>query len=320
MNEKRVISLVRGGIGNQMFIYAASRRIALRNNARLSLVTDFFKNESHGRHFLLDMFSINADITNIKEADFPYSAVIHKFARKLDRHIYPFSRHYPHYLIERTKDYFGRRFPVDTRVLDTGIDDYLIVDGFFQNEAYFSDIRGIIKSDFTLKQPPNQGIQDIANEISASNSVCIHFRRTELEQKEMLKKHGQKRWMKGYTQGLGIDYYRKAIDIIENRIPSPRYFCFSDNPDWVRNNIHLPVPVTYITQNNTPSTCLGDIYLMNQCKHHIISHSTFGWWGAWLTANPDQIVVAPVNICSRPKPPDYPGRWTTIEVCQKKVP
>ena len=319
MNEKSVISFVRGGIGNQMFIYAASRRIAAMNDAKLVLVTDLFENETHGRHFLLDEFSINADTMKTSSAGIPYSQSKHHIARKLDRHIYPFSCHFPHYLIERNKNYFSRRVPVDTRILSARVNDYLFVDGFFQNESYFLDIKDIIKMEFTLKQEPDHVTAGIASEMNSSNSVCIHFRRTELEHKEMLEKHGHKHWMKGYTQGLGTDYYLNAIDLIESRVNSPTYFCFSDHSDWVRENIRLPVPVSYITHNNAQSNCHTDIYLMSQCSHHIISHSTFGWWGAWLAAKPGQVVIAPKNICSRPKPPDYPEGWTTIEVCQKKV-
>lgn len=319
MHAKRVFSIIRGGIGNQMFIYAASRRIAQRNNAKLYLITDSFENEPHGRQFLLNRFSITADTVSINDKTLPYSVTKHDLARKLDRQLYAINRHAPHYLIERTKNYLGKRVPVDRRVLAAKIDDYLFIDGYLQNELYFSDIRDVIRAEFQLRNEPNKPTRDISRRINASNSVCIHFRRTELEQKQMLAKHGNTHWMGGYKQGLGIDFYMQAIKMVENNVPSPEYYCFSDHPDWARENLDLGVPVNYVTENNTQNTCHEDIYLMSQCKHHIISHSTFGWWGAWLAGNPDKIVIAPENICSRPKPPDYPDSWKTIRVCQEKV-
>jgi hypothetical protein len=302
-----------------MFIYAASKQIAIKNNAKLILVTDLFENEPHGRHFLLDQFSISAEATSIKNPLLPYSERAHHIAGRLGRYFYLLSQPYPHYLIERTKNFFNKRVPVDARAIKINFEDFLVVDGFFQNEKYFSEIKDIIKLDFSLKNPPSKETQLMASEIKNSNSVCLHFRRTELEQKAMLEKHGQKKWLQGYPQGLGKDYYLKAIEIIEKKVSSPRYFCFSDHPEWVQENIDLSVPLTYISKNNTQTTCQEDIYLMSLCEHHIISHSTFGWWGAWLSDNPDQIVVAPVNTCGRPKPPDYPARWSVLEVCQRKV-
>lgn len=319
MKEKRVIAVVRGGLGNQMFIYAAARRIAIKNNAKLILLNDWFENEPHERHFLLDQFSISADITTTGDPTIPYSAQTHHRAEKLGRYYYLLSKTYPHYFVERTKSFLNARVPVDARALEVSFDDYLIVDGFFQNEKYFSDIKETIRSDFSLRKAPSEASLSLAEEIQSSNSVCIHFRRTELEQKAMLEKHGRKKWMKGYAQGLGVDYYLKAIEIIEKRVDSPRYFCFSDHPNWVRENVALPVPVTYVSQNNSQITCQEDIFLMAQCNHHIISHSTFGWWGAWLARNPNQSVVAPTNVCGRPKPPDYPETWITLEVCQRKI-
>ncbi len=319
MNEKRVIAFARGGIGNQMFIYAAARRVALRNGARLTLVTDSFENEVHGRHFLLDKFRISADSTTQEQAGVPYSSSIHKIAGKLNRYLHPFSAHFSHYLPERTKNLMGRRTPVDRRVLKVCVRDYLFLDGFFQNEGYFFDIRDTIRSDFMLKNEPGKTTTKLADEMRATESVCIHFRRTELEQQQMLEKHGHTKWVRGYPEGLGADFYAKALTLIEKNVRNPRYFCFSDHPEWVRDNMQLPVKVTYVSHNSTAETCHEDIYLMNQCRHHIISHSTFGWWGAWLASRPGQVVVAPMNVCGRPKPPDYPAGWKTIEVCLRKI-
>lgn len=319
MSAKQIIALVQGGIGNQLFIYAASRAVALRNNAELLLITDHFNNEPHGRQFLLDNYSIDAGITNLLDTRITYDKFSHALARKVNRYLKPLSLHHPRYLIERPKCLTGKHSQIDKRVLTAKVKDHLFLDGLFMDESYFMDVQDVIRTDFSLRTTPDAYTQDLATRIRASNSVCIHFRRTEIEFREMLNKNANKNRLGGYKQGLDDSYYRKAMEIIESSVEHPHYYCFSDHPEWVRNNIQLDAPFTIVSENNSQQDCYKDIYLMSQCKHHIISHSSFSWWGAWLSSNHDKIVVAPTNICGRPKPPYYPSSWEEIYVCQEKI-
>jgi hypothetical protein len=66
---------------------------------------------------------------------------------------------------------------------------------------------------------------------------------------------------------------------------------FSDEIEWVKQNLPLPGPVTY---RDAPG--LGDyedFYLLSQCQHQVIANSTFSWWAAWLNPNPDKLVAGP---------------------------
>jgi hypothetical protein len=317
MSDKQLVAFVRGGLGNQMFIYAAARRMAIENNARLILATQSYENEFQGRRFLLNHFSIAGQISCRDAVGVYYSSVNHKIATKIDRYLQPLSTHFPHYAVERRKSLLGRTDRFDKRILGIRFRDYLFMDGLFLDESYFSDIADIIRSDFRLKSPLTNLSRRLASEISQADSVCLHFRRTELEKEELVRKHQSRSGLSGYRQGLGIDYYLQALDIIDQKVDNPRYFVFSDYPDWVRKNIRLPISATHVSHNTDPSRAYEDIYLMSQCRHHIISHSTYGWWGAWLANRPDHIVIAPRNTYGRPKPPYYPRSWITIDVQQK---
>ena len=61
---------------------------------------------------------------------------------------------------------------------------------------------------------------------------------------------------------------------------------------WVKDNIKIAFPVTYIESNNNDKGEY-DMYLMSKCKHFIISNSGFSWWAAWLNNSADKIVIAP---------------------------
>jgi hypothetical protein len=89
------------------------------------------------------------------------------------------------------------------------------------------------------------------------------------------------------------EYYREAVAYIRQKTADPVFFIFSDDIQWVKDNLPLPGAV-YVT-GNTGLTGFRDMQLMSCCKHHIIANSTFSWWGAWLNQTPGKIVVAPAK-------------------------
>ena len=89
-----------------------------------------------------------------------------------------------------------------------------------------------------------------------------------------------------------IDYYRKAIKIINSKIDDPVYFVFSDDIDWCKQNLKIKHRVYFIDWNKGRDS-YKDMVLMSKCKHNIIANSSFSWWGAWLNNNPQKLVIAP---------------------------
>ena len=97
-----------------------------------------------------------------------------------------------------------------------------------------------------------------------------------------------------YIGFCSLDYYKAAINQMMNKIKDPVFFIFSDDIDWVKNNLLFASQSIFVDHNkNTES--YNDMRLMSLCKHHIIANSSFSWWGAWLNPNPDKLVIAPKN-------------------------
>ena len=46
-------------------------------------------------------------------------------------------------------------------------------------------------------------------------------------------------------------------------------------------------------KDETNSSSVEEIILMSKCKNHIISNSSFSWWGTWLCQKNDQINISP---------------------------
>jgi len=89
-----------------------------------------------------------------------------------------------------------------------------------------------------------------------------------------------------------LDYYQKAVNYIYQKIPDCHFYIFSDDHSWVCENFKLDYPVTMVDHNDADKD-YEDLRLMSLCKYNIIANSSFSWWGAWLNANPEKIVLCP---------------------------
>ena len=117
------------------------------------------------------------------------------------------------------------------------------------------------------------------------NSVAIHARRGDLL--------GQN----GYCYKYG--YFKRAVSFIKKQVKSPVFvfFCDPSSVSWSRENLSVfglnAKDQIYFVDWNKGDTSFRDMQLMTDCKHNIITESTFGWWGAYLNQNPDKITCSP---------------------------
>jgi hypothetical protein len=179
----------------------------------------------------------------------------------------------------------------------------IILDGYWQSEEYFKDIRDIILDDLTLLSSPDKENKKMLKRINISNSVCLHVRRDDYVSNPLLQKfHGN----------LTQDYYKKAIGSICDRISDPEFFIFSDEPEWCKRNISTNRPHTYVDING-PDKAPEDLRLMSACKHFIIANSSFSWWAAWLAEKDGTIIIAPKRWYREKDEGDIvPKRWLRI--------
>jgi hypothetical protein len=274
-----VIVRLKGGIGNQLFIYAAARRLALANNHELLLddVSGFVNDIKFKRRYQLDHFNILSRKANSNERLEPFSR-IRRFLKKIYNYFLPFKN--KNYLKKDDSNF-------DKRIMNLKIKDKLYLEGYFQSEKYFKDIDFQIRKDLQIKTPKDNLNKNIALMIKkSSTSVAIHFR---YFQENLTNKNNIKSF-----ENLSKDYYLKAIERIDNFFPNANYFLFSDRIEEAKNLLSfLDKRITVVSHNNNDSTAFADLWLMTLCQHFIIANSTFSWWGAWLAKNPKKIVIAP---------------------------
>lgn len=176
--------------------------------------------------------------------------------------------------------------------------------GYWQNEGYLLPVEERIRKafEFDLQKLSAQTLS-IASQIAQPNSVAIHIRRGDyVNESASAAVHGAICTEK---------YYHKAIELIQQKLPSdPHFYLFSDDPQWVEESFHLPHQT--IVCHNRAADSWQDMYLFSQCQHHIIANSSFSWWGAWLSLNPNKIVIAPSIWFNQRQTDIVPPHWTQI--------
>ncbi|MBN1585116.1 alpha-1,2-fucosyltransferase [Candidatus Uhrbacteria bacterium] len=271
---------LKGGLGNQLFQYAAGRAIAVRNGSGLKLDITGYGDQAGlatPRTFALAPFVIQAGFANRDEIGgfigkvSGWKGLVGRLWRKLRRKDTG--------VLEKVVSESG--FGFDPEILGKRGDLYL--DGFWQSEKYFSDIAETIRREFTLKKEGELLNTEIARRIGGkSGSVSLHVRRGDYVTDPNTN---------AYHGTCSPEYYGEAIGLIAEKVSNPHFFVFSDDIEWVKANIGIDYPVTYVSGEGRPD--YEELRLMSYCRHNIIANSSFSWWGAWLNPNPDKIVIAP---------------------------
>ncbi len=154
--------------------------------------------------------------------------------------------------------------------------------GYWQDNQFVEDVIAELYTDFDFLPVTDEKNKAALEQIRTSNAVSVHIRRGD---------YGDPNNPTTAASVCSVPYYEKAIAYIRSKVENPRFFIFSDDPQWVRDN--LPVDNAVYVDWNKQQTSFRDMQLMSECKHNIIANSSFSWWGARLNRNPSKVVVCP---------------------------
>lgn len=184
--------------------------------------------------------------------------------------------------------------------------------GYFQTEQYFLHCREQLCREFRLKTPLTPENAHVLEDIRSCCSISLHIRRTDYLSNP-------------YLSPPPLEYYLRSMAEMEGRLraagvpqESLRYFIFSDDTAWARQNLRPALPHVHVDINDGGAGYF-DLELMRNCRHHIIANSTFSWWAAWLNEHAEKIVIAPRIWFNRNEDDRYhtddaliPGSWLRI--------
>jgi len=283
---------IRGGLGNQLFMYAMARRLATANQVPLFLDTGSgFKNDFYRRNYGLDRFNI-CDSQTV-EAEAEYSKLRRAISMGLNS-LVPFS-------LRRSYHESGSDF--DPRYLSLKVKQPIHVYGYWQDERYFDDVRSELKTAFTLQGTRTEASLHLAEEMRQGESVAVHLR--------LLHgvPAGSEKMLVG-GKNLPEEYYRFAISEIQKRTTGTRFYIFSDRKE-IPIDFFSGAQVTRVASEGEEST-YEDLWLMSQCRHFVIANSTYSWWGAWMGRTDDSIIISPSTKEWTPAP-SLPKDWNAIQ-------
>lgn len=284
-----IVVKLKGGLGNQMFQYAAGRALAIRTGTELLLDTGVFT-DSYDREYGLDKFRIKARV-----------------AKELELAPWPKWQRKPCELLQRAgiqmRWYRELHLGFDPKWPLLGDDTY--IEGYFQSEKYFSDIKNVLVEDFNLSASISSKNLELSERIIRSESVMLHVRRGDyVSSPKAAEKHG----------ACGLEYYSRAVELIKSSVVNPKFFVFSDDLDWAKSNLSLTNDPVFVDGNQSNPEV--DIHLMALGKHYVIANSSFSWWGAWLSRSEKNVVIAPSPWFAETSSVDqaiYSSKWKLIK-------
>ena len=271
-----MIVRVYGGLGNQMFQYAAGKSISHHRSEKLMLDTSAFRTKND---------SLNLTCRNLDILDFELD-IIHENYNDIIRYKYPYG------IISKLSSFFRKKilnnyfYGWNPELFNDKKVTYL--DGYFQSEKYSQKIKSCIFKSYKLKRDLENQILFIKKIFLDNSFIGVHVRRGDYFENPKVKKwHGI----------CNLEYYQKGINYLLHKYPHSRVAIFSDNIDWCKNylkDVNDPFYDSDFAKNNGIFLKASqELILLSQCHNFVISNSTFSWWAQYLSMHKGKQIVSP---------------------------
>lgn len=310
---------MKGRLGNQMFIYAFARYISKITNDD-ELIFDFsfinkkakeFEGQFSGWEDSLRYFNVK----NYKIGDYEKRAIIKNTSIKQKIILAPF------FALKKIAQNDDSKYRIEKKyqkilnsngiymaencfikVLPTNYPKK-IISGHFESSSFFDPIKHEIIKEFTPREKPLEKNSRLYKEILNTESVCVSIRRGDfVAVPEYKKEHDV----------CTFEYYNNAINYMKDKLENPKFFIFSDEIDWIKENYKFDCEVEYESGDDP---VWEKLRLMYSCKHFIISNSTFSWWSQYLSRNENKIVIAPSRWSNSNRKTDLINDATILLEC-----
>ena len=295
---KTLYCLLRGGLGNQLFIFAACYAAAKRSQSNLVLdcATGFKRDRRYRRQFALSNFKLKKKYELITRLNFSYRTFLYfaKAFRKLN-----LTSIYLHEVINHE---------FDEQIFLTKRSNSQFMLGLWQSEEYFEEFAAELRMELRPVETPSDRIQLLLNILECTPVIGVHIRNYHSSDQTL-------------QNAVTKDYFESAIAKIRKEYSDhiPVWICSNDQ-DHAEEFMQNIDKCTFINLQDDDAA-FWEMQILSKCRYFIGSNSTFSWWCAWLNEETKDAVIFPdVRIRGEA---DWgfegllPSRWTTLSGGEK---
>lgn len=297
---------IRGNLGNQLFIYAMARKLQIQTGQKICLNLSTLERYFPQYKFSLPEFIQLSDECVIEEKKLPFWINEYSIPMKIGKKILSKLPNINKRLSKLVFHIFSKRgvyiWREETYIelpLDEKSDYYL--SGFWQSEKFFPNMRGVLRDELLSKAVVSDHNRILYNMIKEPDSICVSIRRGDYVSNPKIRKV--------YDVCDTNYFYDGVMKIIKNH-PKAKVICFSDDIDWVKNNIDFGVQTFYESGKDSLSE---KILLMSSCQHFVLANSSFCWWAEYLSDR-NGTTIAPKWWYADHRPADiYNKNWVYLD-------
>ncbi|MFZ5704551.1 MAG: alpha-1,2-fucosyltransferase [Pseudomonadota bacterium] len=298
----KVVTMLSGGLGNQLFQYAAARGLAERHGAELVVDSwsGFVRDMEYRRIYELDRLPIDARLASpIERLPFWTRRLRAAFRKRL----------MPRSAAGAPSFKPGHRFRVEAtdRAHDPGFLSQPLrgdvwVSGYWQSPLYFDHCADRLAAELTPPTPTRLPAIELGQRLAHNPGVAIGIRLYEEA------RHPGAHSSTGRLKAM--DEINGAIETIHARAPDATYLIFCSHRAPELAQLKTPSAPVFVTGEEGFADALESLWLMTRCRHHVITNSSFYWWGAWLaealSPAEDHVIAAAANFINADT---VPTRW-----------
>ena len=314
MINKIIIIRLSNELGNQMFMYASALGISKKLNRSLLVDNETaYLSKKNISQYGLNNFKITSEIA---PNNYKFLGAKGYIKRKILKKIDIFKTN-KNFFTEYKDNYKLTEY--NSEIFTKSFSKTIYLEGYFETQKYFIDVKDEIINEFNFKDSEKYKKSPFYNQLNQENSVAICIR-----QNRFAEALGKKNNAENLTKSVNfskeqITYINKSIKFFKSKINNPIFYLWSNDFSELDNSLFIEKVNKVIHSGNIDSNidkrCL-DLFLLTQCKNHIVIPSSFNWWGAWLSQKKDKTILRPsdsfFSVFKINNKDFWPETWTKI--------